>query len=143
MSLLGKYTEKKENRIRMSSQSDKEFLMPAVTREDKDDTISLKKCMIISAILHPAVIGVIWLILLICALLGINLSIFDKPQPKANDIEFVLVDKEDTPRDLNTKNSTTPITTDSPAIRGISIFFCIFVPPKVFECTVFSLLTVL
>jgi len=104
MSLLGKYTEKKENRIRMSTQSDKEFLMPAVTREDKDETISLKKCLIISAILHPAVIGAIWLILLICALLGINLSIFDKPQPKANDIEFVLVDKEDTPRDLNTKN---------------------------------------
>ena len=42
MSLLGKYTEKKENRIRMSTQSDKEFLMPAVTREDKDETISLK-----------------------------------------------------------------------------------------------------
>lgn len=104
MSLLGKYTEQKENRIRRSKYSDKGFVMPAVTRDDKDDSISLKKCLVISTILHPAVIGAIWLILLICALLGINLSIFDKPKPKVNDIEFVLVDKEDTPRNLNTKN---------------------------------------
>ncbi|MBP3846357.1 TonB family protein [bacterium] len=104
MSLLGKYTEQKENRIRRSQYSDKGFVMPAVTRDDKDDSLSLKKCLVISAILHPAVIGAIWLILLICALLGINLSIFDKPKPKVNDIEFVLVDKEDTPRDLNTRN---------------------------------------
>lgn len=106
MSLLGKYTQEQEKKyIRQPlNKTEDKFVMPAVTRDDNDESISLKKCLIISTILHPAVIGSIWLILLICALLGINLSIFDKPKPKVNDIEFVLVDKEDTPRDLNTKN---------------------------------------
>lgn len=106
MSLLGKYTQEREtNYIREPLIVEEDsFEMPAVTRDEDDGSISLKKGLIISTILHPATIGALWLILLICALLGIHLSIFDKPKPKVNDIEFVLVDKEDTPRDLNTKN---------------------------------------
>lgn len=47
-------------------------------------------------------IGIAWLIVFILALLGITFTIFDKPKPKMNDIEFVLVDKEDTPINKNT-----------------------------------------
>ncbi len=106
MSLLGKYTLNDERKFDKSLKAgDNGFVMPAVTRNDDDGSVSLKKGLLISTILHPTVVGVIWLVLLICALLGINLSIFDKPKPKQNtDIEFVLVDKEDIPRDLNTKN---------------------------------------
>lgn len=107
MSLLGKYTINEEKRKfdRTTKAGDNSFVMPAVTRNDDDGSVSLKKGLLISTILHPTVVGVIWLTFLICALLGIHLSIFDKPKPKQNtDIEFVLVDKEDTPRDLNTKN---------------------------------------
>ncbi len=106
MSLLGKYKINEERKFdRTRRAGDDSFVMPAVTRKEDDGSVSLKKGLLISAILHPSVVGAIWLTLLICALLGINLSIFDKPKPKQNtDIEFVLVDKEDTPRDLNTKN---------------------------------------
>lgn len=107
MSLLGKYTINEEKRKfdKTTKAGDNSFVMPAVTRNDDDGSVSLKKGLLISTILHPTVVGVIWLVFLICALLGIHLSIFDKPKPKQNtDIEFVLVDKEDTPRDLNTKN---------------------------------------
>lgn len=105
MSLLGKYTINDERKFdKVSKAGDSGFVMPAVTRDEDDGSISLKKGLLISTILHPTVVGAIWLTLIICALLGIHLSIFDKPKPKVNDIEFVLVDKEDTPRDLNTKN---------------------------------------
>ncbi len=106
MSLLGKYKINEERNFdRTRRAGDDNFVMPAVTRKEDDGSVSLKKGLLISAILHPSVVGAIWLTLLICALLGIHLSIFDKPKPKQNtDIEFVLVDKEDTPRDLNTKN---------------------------------------
>ena len=53
----------------------------------------------ISAILHPATLLLIWCIVIILAILGINLDWFSKPKPKVKDIEFVLVDKEQTPLD--------------------------------------------
>ena len=102
MSLLGKYTEKTTHRRREFS-SEKEYRMPAVTRRINDGSISLKKGIVISAILHPTTLGIIALILLILAFFGIKLSIFDHPKPKVNDIEFVLVDKEETPLNKNTK----------------------------------------
>lgn len=79
-----------------------EYIVPAVIRQDKKD-FSLKKSIILSSILHPTIVGGIWLIIFILALLGITFSIFEKPKPKMNDIEFVLVDnaKEQTP--LNKK----------------------------------------
>ena len=98
MSLLGKYTdnfiedeEKEENTG---------YTPPSVLKNDEE--ISLKKSILISAILHPTAVGVWGLIVLILGMLGITLTIFDKPKPKMNDIEFVLVDKEETPINKNT-----------------------------------------
>jgi TonB family protein len=105
MSILGKYTdslEKKDNSRNLSYKSKDDFTMPAVTREGKD-FISLKKGIAISSIIHPAVLLTIALIAFILALFGIKLSLFEKPKPKVNDIEFVLVDKEQTPKNPNTK----------------------------------------
>jgi len=99
MSILGKYTDNlidEEEKI-----TEEDYVTPAVIRENKDD-LSLKKSIVISTILHPAVVFIAWLIIFILALLGITLSIFDRPTAKINDIEFVLVDKEDTPINKNT-----------------------------------------
>ncbi len=93
MSLIGKYTE---NFIEDDEQEQNTgYITPAVLKDDED--ISLKKSILISAILHPTAIGVWALIVIILGMLGITLTIFDKPKPKMNDIEFVLVDKEETP----------------------------------------------
>lgn len=104
MSILGKYTENINNRDyqKQSHTGSDNFTMPAVTREDKE-SISLKKGVAISAILHPATLLLIWCIVIILAILGINLDWFSKPKPKVKDIEFVLVDKEQTPLDKNTR----------------------------------------
>ena len=104
MSLLGKYTEESKKRAKKSYTQTPEYKQPAVVRNTNDGSITLKKGIIISTILHPTTAGVLWLILTILALLGIKFSMFNPPKPKVNDIEFVLVDHEDTPRDLNTKN---------------------------------------
>lgn len=80
-----------------------EFTVPAVFKQDEKE-MSLKKSIFLSAILHPTAVGVVALILFILMLLGVTLSIFDKPKPKVNDIEFVLVDnaKEQTPKNKKT-----------------------------------------
>ncbi len=104
MSILGKYTENiKENDFRRIEEPSQDFEMPAVTRDDDYGSISLKKGLTISAILHPSTLLVLWLIVLIFALIGIDLFKFSKPKPKTNDIEFVLVDREETPLNKNTK----------------------------------------
>lgn len=105
MSLLGKYTENSNRRVTQDKYPNTmDYREPAVIRETKDGSISLKKGIVISSILHPTTLFILWLILTILALLGIKLSLFNPPKPKVNDIEFVLVDHEDTPRDKNTKN---------------------------------------
>lgn len=96
MSLLGKYTD---NFIEDEEQ-DSSYTTPAVLKDNEE--LTLKKSIIISAILHPAVAAASWLIVFILALMGIKFALFDKPAPKMNDIEFVLVDKEDTPINKNT-----------------------------------------
>lgn len=78
------------------------YTVPAVIRHDEKE-MSLKKSVILSAILHPTVIGAIWLIILILALMGITFSIFERPKPKMNDIEFVLVDNAKEQMPLNKK----------------------------------------
>lgn len=91
MSILGKYTD---------TLIEEENIQPAYTASplySDDSDANLKKSMIASTIIHITTPGAIWLITLILALMGITFSIFDKPKPKMNDIEFVLVDKEDTP----------------------------------------------
>src|SRR5574344_1468283 len=72
------------------------YTLPAVSRE-KEDGMTLKKSIVISTILHPTVAGLIWLIVFVLALMGITFSMFEKPKPKMNDIEFVLVDHEQKP----------------------------------------------
>ena len=77
------------------------YTTPAVIKDNKD-YISIKKAFVLSLILHPAVVGGIALIGLILMLFGINLFMAERPKPKMNDIEFVLVDREATPRNMKT-----------------------------------------
>ena len=79
-----------------------EFELPATLR-NSDEGISLGKAFVISLILHPLVLGIIALVLYILALLGVNLSMLQKPNVPMKDIEFVLVDKEQTPINKNTR----------------------------------------
>lgn len=88
-------------------EDDKGYTIPAVIRKDEKE-ISLKKSIVISTILHPTVAGLIALFFVILAFLGITFSIFDRPKPKMNDIEFVLVDQKEQPP-LNKK---TPFRSD-------------------------------
>ena len=92
MSLLGKYTNLIEEEQPNNSTG---YVSPAVLKNKED--LSLKKSILISAILHPTAVGIWALVVFILTLMGITFSIFDKPKPKLNDIEFVLVDKEETP----------------------------------------------
>ena len=103
MSILGRYTNNLEKRRNDSLKVPHEYEMPAVTREINDGSISLKKGMIISVILHPATILTILIVMFILTLLGVDFSKWNKPKTKVNDIEFVLVDREETPLNKNTK----------------------------------------
>lgn len=85
-----------------------EYIVPAVIRHDEKE-MSLKKSIILSTILHPTVVGAVWLIIFLLALMGITFSIFDRPKPKMNDIEFVLVDNAKEQPPLNKK---TPFRSD-------------------------------
>ena len=81
-----------------------EYTLPSIVTS-KPEVIPIKKSLAISTALHPAVVLLAWLITVALALMGINLTLFKKPQAKLKkDIEFVLVDKEAMPRDPNTKN---------------------------------------
>lgn len=98
--VLGKKPEQED----LNKQKEK---ISAVLR-DKQDEISLKKALVISAIAHPlaAILGwlFIHLLVLILAFFGITLDLFKKPEPKIKDIEFVLVNKpEKPPVNKNTK----------------------------------------
>lgn len=98
MAILGN----KNNLIEDDIEEKEEYTVPAVIRND-DKEFSLKKSVILSAILHPTVVGAIWLIIFILALMGITFSIFERPKPKMNDIEFVLVDNAKEQMPLNKK----------------------------------------
>lgn len=108
MSLLGKYTD---NFTEDEELENTGYTTPAVLKNDEE--LTLKKSIIISAILHPTVAGVSWLIVFILALMGIRFALFEKPTPKVNDIEFVLVDKEETPI-----NKKTPYRSDMNSRAG-------------------------
>ena len=98
MSILGKYTD---NLITEEDEQKNGYTTPAVLREDKNE-LTLKKSIVISTILHPSVLGAAWLAFLILAFFGINFTLFERPKAKLNDIEFVLVDREETPLNKNT-----------------------------------------
>ena len=97
MSILGNI-----NKIIDEDGGNNGYTTPAVIK-DEHNYISFKKAFVMSALLHPAVVALIWIITVALALMGIHLFMFEKPKPKINDIEFVLVDREATPRNKNTK----------------------------------------
>ncbi len=94
-----------KNFIEEDEQKDiEEYTLPSIVTS-KPEVIPIKKSLAISTALHPAVVLLAWLITVALALMGINLTLFKKPQAQLKkDIEFVLVDKEAMPRDPNTKN---------------------------------------
>jgi len=98
MALLNNINEYERNR----DEEVIEYNLPAVVRKN-DEGINLKKAVAISTAMHPISVALIWCLTFILASLGINFLMFEKPKPKMNDIEFVLVDKEATPLDKNTK----------------------------------------
>ena len=95
--VLLRHIEDDEDELQQS-----EYEMPAVIREDKGG-INLKKALAISTAAHPLSVALIWLLVFFLAMLGIKFSMFERPKPKMNDIEFVLVEKEATPINKNTK----------------------------------------
>ena len=100
MTLLGNinlYEEEEEELF-----SDNKYTYNIYKKDDEND-ISLKKCFCFSVVLHPIAVGMVWLGIFLLALLGVHFSIFDKPQQKPKDIEFVLVNKEAEPINKNTK----------------------------------------
>ncbi len=81
----------------------KEYKLPKLVT-NKPEVIPIQRSFVISTALHPGVILLIWLITTALALLGIHLFTFKKPDAKLKkDIEFVLVDKEAMPKNMNTK----------------------------------------
>lgn len=79
------------------------YVLPAVVREYKEDC-TFEKALTIAFILHIVVFALMLILPFIFMLLGIELDLFKRPETKPKDIEFVLVDKEGTPIDKNTKN---------------------------------------
>lgn len=88
---------------KVNKNSSQSYQIPAVLREDKEE-ISFEKALIIALILHPAVVLILMLSSIILKLLGIDFNLFNKPDLKPKDIEFVLVEKEAPPIDKNTRN---------------------------------------
>lgn len=97
MSILGKYTDNIEEDENIETTG---YTLPVVIKKDKDD--NLKKDLTISALLHPAVLGSVYLLSLILLFFGITFNVFERPKPKVKDIEFVLVENEGTPINKNT-----------------------------------------
>lgn len=96
LSYKTKFTRKEE---------DKDSQVIPIILKTKPEVIPIQNSFLIAFFLHPAFALLVWLIIVALSLLGINLSLFKKPPVQLKkDIEFVLVDKEATPRDPNTKN---------------------------------------
>jgi len=95
MTILGKYTENEQEQV-------SDYKIPAVFKTNKTD-MSLKKSILISTAIHPLTVFLIWLAIIVASLLGISFALFNKPEPKAQDIEFVLVDKEAKPINPKTR----------------------------------------
>jgi len=93
MSILGKYIDNIEEH---QLEDNKRFTLPAVMREDRE-SMSMEKALVLSIIVHIAFVILAIGISLLLTWLGIIIPISKRPQPKLNDIEFVLVEKEDTP----------------------------------------------
>lgn len=101
-----------DNLIDEGKKDNEVFHVPAVCFDDENE-ISLQKSLLISLILHPVVVGTIWLLVFLLALLGINFSLVSRPELKMKDIEFVLVEKEAPPI-----NKKTPYRADRDSRAG-------------------------
>ena len=91
-----------------SLDKNKKFVIPALV-SDNNDGFPIGRAFILSMLAHPLLVALIWLliqcILLLFALLGIHLMLFDKPKPKIRDLQFVLVNQqEQKPINSNTQN---------------------------------------
>ncbi|MCX4275257.1 MAG: TonB family protein [Candidatus Gastranaerophilales bacterium] len=71
--------------------------------DDSKDEVSFAKSLIISLILHPLCVFLIWLTILALTLLGLVIPRADRPDWKKKDLEFVIVTNEADPIDKNTK----------------------------------------
>ena len=71
--------------------------------DDTRDEISFTKSLIISLILHPLCVFLIWLSVVVLTLLGLIIPQADRPDWKKKDLEFVIVTNEADPIDKNTK----------------------------------------
>lgn len=67
------------------------------------DEMSFIKSLIISLILHPLCVFLIWLIVIGLTFLGLIIPKADRPDWKKKDLEFVIVTNEAEPIDKNTK----------------------------------------
>ncbi len=90
-------------RIKKRARNTVKYEVPAVIRKDKEE-ISFEKALMYAVILHPVIILILLLTSLILQFLGIDFKLFNKPELKPQDLEFVLVEKEAPPIDKNTKN---------------------------------------
>ena len=91
------------NEITIENVKSSSYEVPAVLKEEKEE-ISFEKALFCALILHPLIVLLILASSFILKLLGIDFNLFHKPDIHPKDIEFVLVDKEGTPIDKNTKN---------------------------------------
>ena len=98
MSILGKYIENVEEKELANNRG---FTLPPVIREDRE-SMSMKRAFFLSIGIHVAIVVITWMLSLLLLWLGIIVPLAKRPKPKLNDIEFVLVDKEDTPINKNT-----------------------------------------
>lgn len=102
-----------EDNLIDEGKKDKEgFHIPAVCFDDENE-ISLQKSMLISLILHPVVVGTIWLLTFVLMLLGLINPLAKRPDLKTKDIEFVLVEKSAPPI-----NKKTPYRADRDSRAG-------------------------
>ncbi len=108
MALLGKKVDYFDEEL----DGAEEYQIPSVFRDNHKE-LSLKKSIFLSTILHPTIVGLAWLLVFILTIMGINIALFDKPEPKPKDIEFVLVDKEAMPI-----NKKTPYRADKNSRAG-------------------------
>ena len=98
MNIFYQETEKLNNEQKTELKSLPNFFM------NDDDEITLGKALIYSVILHPTIIILAWVMFMGLTLIGLVPKEFGKPSLKTQDIEFILVNKEDeSPIDKNTK----------------------------------------
>ena len=98
MSILGKYIDNIEEKELADNRG---YTLPAVVREDRE-SLSMREAFFLSIGVHIALVLLAWALSLLLIWMGIIIPMAQKPKPKLNDIEFVLVEKEDTPINKNT-----------------------------------------